>query len=150
MLLREFEEHVPSGCHDHPEVSGATLLFGLNENAGCVGADVRLLESIEAHGVDERLEQRSQLRMPAADCGAVELYAVTRVDLFEAIERQVIVPTLDQRVSQHAWPSKTALDRKSRCARLQNGRCVTAIFQHELGLDDPNHDHGCGATLQDL
>ena len=42
MLPRKFEEHVPSGCHDHPEVFGATLLFRLNENAGCVGADVGL------------------------------------------------------------------------------------------------------------
>jgi hypothetical protein len=57
-----FETEDPRFC-----VTGATLLGVLHEHARGIDAQVRLLECIFAHGVDERLGQRRKLGMPAAD-----------------------------------------------------------------------------------
>jgi hypothetical protein len=50
--------------------------------------------------------------MPAAYGRARKLDAVARVDAFEPMQRQMVLPALDDGVSEQAWSSEPTLDRK--------------------------------------
>lgn len=56
MVSGEFEENVPARRDEHPEVARAAALLVLYEHAGCVDAEVRLLERVHAHCGDERFD----------------------------------------------------------------------------------------------
>src|ERR1700722_2130229 len=70
----------------------------------------------------------------------------------EAMQRQVVLPALDDRVGEHAGPGKTLRDWK--LGGLPNEdrslRVALAILRHELRSDDPRYDEGCGAPLDRL
>ena len=111
VLVRISIEDVPARRDQHPEVGPATLLLGLHEDARGIDAQVGLGECVAQHRLDQALGEVGELLVPAADRRARELEAVTRVDLLLPIQRQVVLPAIDDGLGEQAGPGEAALDR---------------------------------------
>jgi hypothetical protein len=143
---------VPVGCDHDEEVSSTALLFGLDQDARGVGAQVRRRERVAPHGVDQRARQLGERRVPAAHRRARQLDAVASVDLFEPVQRQVVLPATDDGVREKPGTGQSPLDRQLRRRRAHDlGLGVAlAILAHELGSADADHDHRRRAPLDGL
>src|SRR5262249_55230883 len=144
------EENVTLGGYEDPEVACPTLFDLLHEHTGCIDAQVRLLERILTHRTNERLGERCELGVPAAHRRAGEIDAVTPVDIFEAIERQMVLPALDDRVGEHAGTGEPFWDRQlRRLADEHLGRRVPlALLTKELRADDSRDDERGRPSLE--
>jgi hypothetical protein len=131
-------------------VTEPTSLLVLHEHAGGVDAEVGLLERVIAHRRDERLHELGERAVPAAHRGARELDAVTRVHPFEPMKRHVVLPSLHDRVREHARPGESARDRKECWLRDEDlglGIALT-ILAYELRANNARHDEGGRTTLE--
>jgi len=134
VLRRVLEQDVAPRRDHHPEVARAALVLVLHEHAGRVDAEVRLREAVETHRLDERLGELRERAVPAAHRRARELEPVACVDAFESMERQVILPPLDDRVGEHSGAREPLGNRQLRRLADQNRRLgiVLSVFGNEL------------------
>jgi len=158
VLVRVPVKDVPARRDEHPEVGPATLLLGLHEDTGGVDAQVRLREGVAQHRLDQTLGKVGQLLVPAADRRAREFEAVAGVDLLLPVERQVVLPAVDDGPGEQTGPSQAALDRPLRrlggqdrrfvriCRRMRRGDTLSDKFRPH----DPDEDERCGTMLDDL
>jgi hypothetical protein len=137
---------------DHPEMSVATFLFGLHQDAGGVGAQIRGPPRVEPHRLDDGTSERRRLGVPAAHRRPRQLEALARIDLLEPVERQVILPAPDDGVGDQARPRQAACDGQlghRRDGDLGLGAAL-AIFAHELGTAHAHDDERAWAALDGL
>ena len=130
----------------------ATSLLGLDQHACRVGAQVRLFEGVGAHRGDDRSGEFSERDVPAAHRRAGKRQAVATVHALQAIERQVIVPTLHDAVGEHAGAGDAACNRlRRRLGHVHARFAITvSIFAYKLRLDEAQHERRRWASLEHL
>lgn len=89
--------------------------------------------------------------MPTTDGRPGQLQPLAGVDTFEAIERQVILPTLHDGVGEHAGPGKATLDGQlQRLTDNDLGAVARRQLAHELRPHSTDDDHRTGPPLDDF
>src|SRR5665213_960671 len=79
-------------AHIGPKSSGAGLAGTGSQNAdrGVVGVQLVGAQNVIAQGIDQRLDERTTGSAPVGECAALDLHAITSIDLALTVERQVI------------------------------------------------------------
>src|SRR5262249_34031049 len=101
---------MPLGRDEYPKVARSASLFRLHQHACRVGAYIWRSHCVLPHRLDEGAHELGEVNMPATHRRARQLETLARVDLLEAMQREVILPTPHDRVGEEARPGETALD----------------------------------------
>lgn len=78
------------------------------------------------HRVDDGFNEVGELLVPAAERRPGEVEAVAGVDALEAMERQRVLPAVDDSHGEHAGPGEAAVDRTLRCLGHHDARLKAA------------------------
>jgi len=85
-------------------------LRGLHENASGVGAQVRRLERIGLHCLNEWRRERREHDVPLGQRGAGELKPVSSEDPFLSMQRLMIAPAFNDGLSEQSGPGNALWD----------------------------------------
>jgi hypothetical protein len=103
---------------------------------------VWLFERVDVHCRDQGFDQIGQLDVPSAHRRTIEIEAFTPEDPLHPMQRQVILPALDDGIGEKAGASDTAWNRKLRGLGHQHcgAECLTLALADELGFDHLDHN----------
>jgi hypothetical protein len=111
-------------------------------------------EGVSQHRLDQRLGEVRQLLVPAADRRAGDVEAVAGIDAFQSVERQRVLPALDDGDGEHPGAGQAALNRALWRLRDLHRRLVDSllalVLADKLRPHDPHHDQRRGPALEHL
>ena len=109
-----------------PAFLGLAVARRKHRHGRVIGVDDAARHDLAADPVRQRLNQPCGLANPTRQRGAVEVHAVTGVNLSLALERQVIAELRDQHMSQQARSRLGARNGQGRHRHLRHGLALPA------------------------
>src|SRR4051794_23552686 len=102
--LRELEQHVLFWRDQHPEMAVFAALRGLHEDASGIGTQIRRLERISLHRLNQGRRELGEHDVPLRQRGAGELEPVPSEDPFLSMQRLMIAPAFNDGLGEQSGP----------------------------------------------
>ena len=130
-----------------PALLGLAVARRKHRHGRVIGMDDAARHDVAADPVRQRLNQPGGLANPTRQRGAVEVHAVTGINLSLAVKRQVIAELRDQHMSQKAGAGLRARNGQGRHRLLRHGLAFAAGAG---GADMADHFEAAGDVFEDF